>query len=137
MSSQPHPPEGLPAPSPERSSMALPMKKAVMKKVVLKKAGAMKSMKAMKAKRVSVIARGRGARARVFSGRKEKTGLGLTKDHGVEAAVGAWEEAVGEERPEGLGRCREEGTEGARLGLTGFVAIGGKSAAGKALKSLL
>merc|ERR1719221_734889 len=49
--------------------MALPMKKVVK--------GAMK-MKAMKAKRVSVVAKGKRARAAVFSGRKEKTTSGLT-----------------------------------------------------------
>merc|ERR1719246_268364 len=44
----------------------------------------MKSMKAMrsmkKAKKVSVIAKGKMARASVFSGRKEKTQTGLTKN---------------------------------------------------------
>merc|ERR1719499_817482 len=96
--------------------------------------------------------------ARVFSGRKQKTGSGLTKDKlmrnkagkvvsksrsahakkqwlknglkawadavkrarkeqggqgGVEEQVRAREEAVAEERLEGLGRCREAGAEGA------------------------
>merc|ERR1719284_1319596 len=47
----------------------------------MKRAGAMKAaMKAMKAKKVSVIARGKGARARVLSGSKQKTGSGMTKD---------------------------------------------------------
>merc|ERR1712154_216275 len=54
---------------PHLTVMALPMKKAV----------AMKAMKVMKAKRVSVIAKGKMARAAVFSGRKEKTQTGLTK----------------------------------------------------------
>merc|ERR1712061_42971 len=114
-------------------------------KAGMKKAGA---MKAMKAKRVSIIARGRGARAKVFSGRKEKTGTGLTKSELIKNKAGkvvskkasahakrqwvknglkAWADAVKKARKE--------------LGLTGFVAIGGKSAAGKALyakaKSLL
>merc|ERR1712039_755925 len=65
------------------AAMALPMKKAVMKKAAaMKKAGMKKAgaMKVMKAKKVSVIARGRGARARVLSGKKQKTGTGLTKD---------------------------------------------------------
>merc|ERR1712190_292069 len=115
----------------------------------MKKAGAMKSMKvAMKAKKVSIVAKGRGAKARVFSGKKAKTQSGLTKDklmrnkHGkvvskaqsahakknwMKNGLKAWSEAVKKARKE--------------LGLTGFVAIGGKSAAGKALyakaKSLL
>merc|ERR1711920_379433 len=134
-------------------AMALPMKKAAMKaaamkKAGMKKAGAMKSMKAMKAKKVSVIAKGTGAKARVFSGKKSKTQSGLTKDkliknkrgkvvskkqsaaakkNWVKNGLKAWSEAVKKARKE--------------LGLTGFVAIGGKSAAGKALyakaKSLL
>merc|ERR1719188_2444462 len=114
----------------------------------MKKAGTMKAMKAMKAKKVSVIARGRGARARVLAGSKQKTGSGMTKDklmrnkagkvvsrkasaHAkklyVQNGLKAWADAVKKARKE--------------LGLTGFVAIGGKSAAGKALyakaKSLL
>merc|ERR1712176_687944 len=101
-----------------------------------------------KAKKVSVIAKGTGAKARVFSGKKSKTQSGLTKDKLIknkrgkvvskkQSAAGkklwvqnglkAWSEAVKKARKE--------------LGLTGFVAIGGKSAAGKALyakaKSLL
>merc|ERR1712037_452389 len=109
-------------------------------------AGAMKA--AMKAKRVSVIAKGMGAKARVFSGKKSKTVSGLTKDKlmrnkfgkvvskkasaaaqkkWVKNGLKAWCEAVKKARN--------------ALGLTGFVAIGGKSAAGKALyakaKSLL
>merc|ERR1711972_362150 len=104
--------------------------------------------KAMKAKKVSVIARGKTARARVFSGKKQKTATGLTKDQlmknksgrvvskklsalakkrYVQNGLKAWADAVKKARKE--------------LGLTGFVAIGGKSAAGKALyakaKSLL
>merc|ERR1719245_706451 len=39
----------------------------------------MKAMKVMKAKRVSVIAKGKRARASVFNGRKEKTVGGMTK----------------------------------------------------------
>merc|ERR1711920_861109 len=108
----------------------------------------MGAMKVMKAKRVSVIAKGKGAKARVFSGKKAKTQSGLTKDKLMRNKNGkvvskktsahakknwasngakAWSEAVKKARKE--------------LGLTGFVAIGGKSAAGKALyakaKSLL
>merc|ERR1712151_63114 len=111
------------------------------KKAGMGKAGAMKSMKAaMKAKKVSVIAKGHGAKARVFSGKKAKTSSGLTKDKLMKSKTGkvvskarsahakknwvknglkAWSEAVKKARKE--------------LGLTGFVAIGGKSAAGKAL----
>merc|ERR1712187_468002 len=124
---------------------AVMKKEAAMKQAGMKKAGA---MGVMKAKKVSVIARGRGARARVLSGKKQKSGTGLTKDklmrnkagkvvskkasaHGkkqwLKNGLKAWADAVKKARKE--------------LGLTGFVAIGGKSAAGKALyakaKSLL
>merc|ERR1719215_1131005 len=102
----------------------------------------------MKAKRASIIAKGRGAKTRVFSGKKQKTATGLTKDKLMKSKSGkvvskkasaagkkswvknglkAWADAVKKARKE--------------LGVTGFVAIGGKSAAGKALyakaKSLL
>ena len=39
----------------------------------------MKAMKAMKAKRVSIIAKGKAARSVVFRGTKEKTASGLKK----------------------------------------------------------
>merc|ERR1719491_1436823 len=99
--------------------MALPMKKAAMK--------AMNTMKAMK-KAKSVVARGHGAKARVFSGKKAKTSGNLTKDkltrnkagkvvskaasaHAKKAYVKnglkAWADAVKKARKE--------------LGITGFV----------------
>merc|ERR1712050_491287 len=95
--------------------------------------------KAMK-KTVSTIARGRGAKSRVFRGTKAKTSGGLTRDGLIRNKYGrivskkasaaarkkaansgfsAWGKAVGKARKE--------------LGLKGFVAIGGKSASGKAL----
>merc|ERR1712026_475961 len=107
-----------------------------MKKVAMK-GSAMK--KAMKAKKLSVIAKGKRAKSAVFSGRKEKTQGGLTKEKLIKNKAGkvvskassarakkayastlkAWADAVKAARKE--------------LGLTGFVAVGGKSAAGKAL----
>merc|ERR1712187_500711 len=105
-------------------------------------------MKAMKAKKVSVVARGKGARARGFSGQKQKTSGGMTKDKLIrnkngkvvskKASVAArkkWEKNGLKAWADAVKKARKE------LGLTGFVAIGGKSAAGKALyakaKSLL
>merc|ERR1712203_412094 len=121
--------------------MALPMKKAAMKAAMKKVAmGGSAMKKAMKAKKVSVIAKGKRAKSSVFSGRKAKTQGGLTKDKLVKnkagrvvskamsarakkafatSALKTWADAVKKARKE--------------LGLTGFVAIGGKSAAGKAL----
>merc|ERR1719363_56384 len=90
--------------------------------------------------KVSKIARGKMARAVVFRGSKEKTGGGMTKDQLAKnkngrivskaasarakkayaaSAIKAWADAVKAARK--------------ALGLTGFVPIGGKSAAGKAL----
>merc|ERR1711936_1411975 len=89
---------------------------------------------------VSVIARGARAKASVFSGRKQKTTSGLTKDGLMKnrngrvvskkmsaarakayasSPIKAWANAVKAARK--------------ALGISGFVAIGGKSAAGKAL----
>merc|ERR1711974_54627 len=120
-------------------AMALPMKKAMaMKKASAMKGAAMKrAMK--KAKKVSVVAKGSRA---VFSGRKQKTTSGLTKDgltknkngkvvskkmsaqskkRYANSPIKAWANAVKAARK--------------ALGVSGFVAIGGKSAAGKALYS--
>merc|ERR1719262_1724385 len=55
------------------------MKRApAMKKASPMKTAAMK--RAMKAKKVSIVAKGSRARSSVFSGRKQKTLSGLTKD---------------------------------------------------------
>ena len=96
--------------------------------------------KALKAKRVSNIAKGKRARVIVFLGKKEKTQSGLTKSKLVKnksgkivskaasaaskkayanSGIKAWADAVKKARK--------------ALNLTGFVAIGGKSATGKAL----
>merc|ERR1712187_229533 len=112
-------------------AMALPMRtmKAAMK--------APKAMKVMKAK--SVIAKGKRARAAVFSGSKVKTLSGLTKDKltknkngrivskassarakkNFSNSIGAWTQAVAAARK--------------ALGVQGFCAIGGQTAQGKAL----
>merc|ERR1719356_644213 len=105
------------------------------------KGSAMKgAMKAMKAKKVSIIAKGSRAKSSVFSGRKQKTIGGLTKDsltknkNGkvvskkasarakkayAKSSIKAWADAVKAARK--------------ALGVKGFVAIGGKSASGRAL----
>merc|ERR1712024_61457 len=110
--------------------------------------GKAKSMKVMKAKKVSVIARGRMARALVFSGRKEKTVGGMTKANFVKNRFGKIVSKKASERAKknfassGL-KAWCDAVKAARkaLNLTGFIAIGGKSATGKALyakaKSLL
>merc|ERR1719414_2957306 len=131
--------------------MALPMKKAAAMKAMKAKTTSMKAMKAMKvmkAKRVSKIAKGKRARAIVFRGTKEKTLSGMTKANLIKnkngkivskkaserakknfasSAFGAWIDAIKAARK--------------ALNITGFVAVGGNSATGKALyakaKSLL
>jgi hypothetical protein len=134
--------------------MALPMKKVAMKKAAaMKKAGAMKKKasamkRVMKAKKVSKIAKGSRARSRVFLGHKEKTATGLSKadltknKRGKIVSKKASANAKKLFVKNGL-KAWADAVKAARkaLGLTGFVAIGGKSAAGKALyakaKSLL
>merc|ERR1712050_675616 len=96
--------------------------------------------KAMKAKKVSKIEKGRGARARVFSGKKEKTVGGLTKDtlmkNKLGKVVGKAASARAKKRfAQSALKKWNDATKQARkeLGITGFCAIGGKTAQGKAL----
>merc|ERR1712109_322903 len=121
--------------------MALPMKKAAAMKA--KKTTSMKAMggmKVMKAKRVSIIARGKSARARVFRGTKVKTASGMTKDklaknrNGKIVSKAASARAKRNYANSGI-KAWADAVKAARkaLNLTGFVAIGGKSATGKAL----
>merc|ERR1712133_213821 len=105
-----------------------------------KKAGVLKKGRIMKAKRVSIIAKGPRARAAVFHGRKAKTLSGMTASGLIKSKTGKivskkaslnakkrfassplkkWIDAVK--------ICRKQ------LGITGFCAVGGKSAQGKAL----
>merc|ERR1719245_1875731 len=116
------------------------MKKAAAMKAMKGKATAMKGMKAMKAKRVSVIAKGRLAKAVVFRGTKVKTSGGLTKDKLIRNKSGkivskaASAHAKKAYATSGI-KAWSDAIKAARkaLNLTGFVAIGGKSATGKAL----
>merc|ERR1712099_75665 len=123
---------------------ALPMKKAAaMKamKAMKAKKGAMKAMKkVMKAKRVSVIAKGKHARASVFRGNKAKTASGMTKDKLQKNKFGKIVSKAASARAKrnfansGLKKW-SDAIKAARkaLNITGFVAIGGKSATGKAV----
>merc|ERR1712214_182395 len=110
---------------------AAPMKNAAMK------AKAMKAIKVMKAKKVSIIAKGKRARAAVFSGKKAKTSTGMTKDGLIKSKTGRivskkasahskknfaksplkkWCDAVKQARKQ--------------LNISGFCAVGGKTAQG-------
>merc|ERR1712241_636102 len=96
--------------------------------------------KVMKAKRVSVIAKGKNARAVVFRGGKEKTSSGMTKDKLIKNKSGkvvskaasarskkAWATNPLKKWIEACKQARKQ------LGVAGFVAVGGKTAQGKAL----
>merc|ERR1719412_1780166 len=91
------------------------MKKSMKKTMKsMKKKGGMKK----KAKKVSKIAKGRGAKARVFSGKKEKTTSGLKKTY-QKNGLAKWTKACQQARK--------------AMGIKGFQAIGGKTAKGQAL----
>merc|ERR1719215_195605 len=83
---------------------------------------------------------GKGAKARVFRGSKEKTGGGLTKDKLMKNKNGrvvSKARSAASKKNDVAGGLKKwaDAVKAARkaLGLTGFVAIGGKTAAGKAL----
>merc|ERR1719249_63992 len=98
------------------------------------------AMKAMKKKRVSVVAAGKRAKSSVFSGRKQKTVGGLTKANLVKNKTGkVVSKKMSARAKQAYAGSKiklwADAVKAARkaLGLTGFVAIGGKSAAGRAL----
>merc|ERR1712157_187361 len=96
-----------------------------------------KAMK--KAKRVSIVAKGSQAKASVFSGRKVKTVGGLTKASLVKSksgkVVSKKMSAQGKKVYGKTIKAWADATKAARkaLGIKGFVPMGGKSAAGRAL----
>merc|ERR1712179_349677 len=97
-------------------------------------------MKKRKAKRVSKVAKGRGAKARVFRGTKARTSGGLKKSDLVRNKRG---KIVSRKRSERGKRLSNKygiakfglAVKAARkaLGIKGFQAIGGKTAKGQAL----
>merc|ERR1711920_319425 len=123
---------------------ALPMKKAA----AMKAMKAMKAKKVVKTKKVSVIAKGKMARAVVFSGRKQKTASGLTKAnllHGKSGKIVSKSRSQNSKKAYANSAIKKwaDAMKAARkaLNLKGFVPMGGKTAQGKALyakaKSLL
>merc|ERR1719382_2156272 len=111
------------------------LKKAKKVGSVMKKA--MKAMK--KAKRVSIVATGVRAKNSVFSGNMEKTSGGLTKASLVKSrsgkVVSKKQSAQGKKVYGRTIKAWADATKAARkaLGIKGFVPMGGKSAAGRAL----
>merc|ERR1739844_706775 len=101
----------------------------------------MKAMKAMKAKKkVSAVARGKYAKAAVFNGRKAKTVGGLTKETLIKSKSGKivskaasargkkmWAQSALKKWCDAVTQARKQ------LGITGFCAVHGKTAQGKAL----
>merc|ERR1712083_1240063 len=112
-------------------TMALPMKKAAVMKSAMKGA-----MKAMKAKRVSKIAKGKHQRAQVLRGTKEKTASGLTKDKLFKnkrgKIVSRKASAAGKKRYSAI-KMWAESVAAARkaLNLKGFVPSTGRSRRGR------
>merc|ERR1712087_540864 len=92
-----------------------------------------------KAKKVSKIAKGKRARAAVFGGSKEKTASGMTKAMLTKNKSGrivskARSAASKKSYASGIGKWNKAVMAAKKaMGLKGFVAIGGKSAQGKAL----
>merc|ERR1719474_1659485 len=104
----------------------------------MKKGAVMK--KSMKAKRISTVAKGKMAKSQVFSGRREKTSGGLTKATLTRSKSG---KIVSKARSQ---RAKKKFASSAlkkwidacklarkQLGITGFCAVGGKTAQGRAL----
>merc|ERR1739847_166171 len=113
------------------------MKKATMKS--MKKKSGKKGMK-KKAKRVSKIAKGVGAKARVFLGQKEKTASGLKKSQLMKNKEGKIvtkkKSAQGKKayQKNGLAKWNKACMQARKaLGVKGFQIIGGKTSKGQAL----
>merc|ERR1711911_134415 len=117
--------------------MAKSMKKAMKS---MKKKSAMKSMKKKKAMKVTKIARGRGAKARVFNGSKEKTTSGLKKSdltRNKQGKVVSKKSSIRAKKTyqkNGLAKWTKACQQARKaMGIKGFQAIGGKTAKGQAL----
>merc|ERR1712187_771803 len=90
----------------------------------------MKSAKAMKkVKKVSILAKGRAAKAAVFSGRKAKTVGGLTKAKLIKSKAGK----IVSKAASASAKKNWAKSPLKKWGVTGFCAVGGKTAKGKAL----
>merc|ERR1719422_2050022 len=121
----------------QRGAMKAAMKVAMKSKAMKM---AIKVMKAMKVKRTSIIARGKLAKVLVFRGSKQKTGGGLTKDTLTKNKTGRivsksksargkknWANSALKRWIDALKQARKE------LKITGFCAVNGKTATGKAV----
>merc|ERR1711920_277187 len=105
-----------------------------------KKAAMKAPMKSKKAMKVSKVAKGKLARAVVFKGRKEKTSSGMTKDKLTKNKRGkVVSKAASAHSKKGYATSSlkkwNDALKQARkqLAVKGFIAVGGKTAQGKAL----
>merc|ERR1712050_357919 len=96
--------------------------------------------KAMKVKKVSVMGKGPGAKARVFSGKKAKTVGGLTKAKLAKSKSGkVVSKAMSAAAKKNFAKsalkkwCDAAKQARKELKITGFCAVGGKTPQGKAL----
>merc|ERR1719356_2041271 len=117
-----------------------PAMKAGMKamKAASMKAASMKAMK--KVKKVSIVAKGKRAKVAVFNGKKEKTSGGLTKATLTKsksgkivskaASAASKKKFAQSALKKWCDACKQARKQ---LNVKGFVAVGGKSAQGKAL----
>merc|ERR1712113_113731 len=116
------------------SAMALPMKaamKAAMKKTAMKKAMKKGAMK--KAMKKSQVAKGKRAKSSVFRGTKVKTSGGLTKDKRGKIVSKAASAAAKKRSSKLTAWAKATVAARKQLNIKGFVAMGGKTAQGKAL----
>merc|ERR1711879_886396 len=101
--------------------------------------GMKKAAKGMKSKKTSKIARGKRARASVFSGKKTKTSSGLTKEKLMKNKRGKIVSKASSARAKkNFAKTVKPWTDAVKaarkaLSLTGFVPIKGQTAQGKAL----
>ncbi|CAK9091062.1 unnamed protein product [Durusdinium trenchii] len=120
--------------------MALPMKKSAMKSAMksMKKAATPATMKVMKRKAVSKIARGKLAKVSVFKGNKEKTASGHAKTDLMKNKRGKVitksKNAAGKKAYKNISAwtiaCQKARKE---LSIKGFCAVNGKTLQGKTL----
>merc|ERR1719284_956968 len=126
-----------------KAAMKAAMKTAAMKaamKTTVKAKPTMKAIKAMKAKRTSIIASGKLARSVVWRGGKTKTQGGLTKETLAKSKTGKIvSKAASVRAKKAFGKsvlkkwcdaCKQARKE---LKITGFCPVGGKTAQGKPL----
>ena len=123
---------------PVRFTMALPMKKSVMKTLKSMKAKAKTGMKVMKKKAVSKIARGKLAKVVVFKGRKEKTASGHSRSDLMKnkrnKVVSKKQNAAGKKAYARISTWTNSVIKARKeLGIKGFCAVNGKTSQGRAL----